>query len=72
MPDTNNTDTVSDVPSWDSTLKLTQRALLDDLLPWLLTSNAAYASLIEHGYTLTPQGRVVVYSYQHAQAVLFN
>eukprot|EP00965_Chrysotila_dentata_P141259 4668874-Pleurochrysis_carterae.AAC.1 len=25
-----------------------------------------------HGYTLTPQGRVVVHSYPHAQAVFFN
>eukprot|EP00965_Chrysotila_dentata_P190116 6173692-Pleurochrysis_carterae.AAC.6 len=52
--------------------QLSKRAWLDNFLPWLPTSNASYASLIEHGYTLTPQGRVVVYSYQHAQAVFFN
>eukprot|EP00965_Chrysotila_dentata_P227247 6195884-Pleurochrysis_carterae.AAC.1 len=42
------------------------------LLPWLPTCNASCASLIEHGYALTPQGRVVVYSLQHAQAVFLN
>eukprot|EP00965_Chrysotila_dentata_P260437 6213906-Pleurochrysis_carterae.AAC.5 len=71
MPDTSNADTVSNLPSWDSS-QLSQRAWLDDLLPWLPSSNASYASLIEHGYTFTPQGRVVVYSLQHAQAVFFN
>eukprot|EP00965_Chrysotila_dentata_P021896 724721-Pleurochrysis_carterae.AAC.1 len=71
MPDTDNTDTVSEQPSWDSS-QLSQRAWLDDLLPWLPTRNTSYAFLVEHGYTLTPQGRVVVYSYQHAQAVFFN
>eukprot|EP00965_Chrysotila_dentata_P068243 2256461-Pleurochrysis_carterae.AAC.3 len=45
---------------------------LDDLLPWLPTSNASYASLIKHGYTLTTRGWVVVYPRQHAQAVFFN
>eukprot|EP00965_Chrysotila_dentata_P039773 1321664-Pleurochrysis_carterae.AAC.1 len=67
MPDTNKSDSVSDQPSWDSS-QFTQRAWLDDLLPWLPKCNASYASLVEHGYTFTPQGRVVVYSYQHAQA----
>eukprot|EP00965_Chrysotila_dentata_P148516 4903836-Pleurochrysis_carterae.AAC.1 len=72
MPDPNNTDSVSDPPpSWDSS-QLSQRAWLDDLLPWLPTCNSSYAPLVEHGYTLTPQGRVVVYSMQHAQAVFFN
>eukprot|EP00965_Chrysotila_dentata_P177766 5871919-Pleurochrysis_carterae.AAC.5 len=68
MPETNTTGTDSDKPSWDSS-QFTQRAWIDDLLPWLPTCNSAYASLIEHGYTLTPQGRVVAYSYSHAQAV---
>eukprot|EP00965_Chrysotila_dentata_P104219 3441450-Pleurochrysis_carterae.AAC.1 len=67
MTNPEDTDTVSEQPSWDSS-QLSQRAWLDDLLPWLPTKNASYASLVEHGYTLTPQGRVVVYSYQHAQA----
>eukprot|EP00965_Chrysotila_dentata_P012995 429083-Pleurochrysis_carterae.AAC.2 len=71
MPDTNNPDAVSSQPSWDSS-QLSQRAWLNDLLPWLPTSNASYVSLIEHGYTLTPHGRVVVYSMQHAQAVFFK
>eukprot|EP00965_Chrysotila_dentata_P012127 397723-Pleurochrysis_carterae.AAC.1 len=71
MFNANNTDTISDQPSWDSS-QLSQRAWLDGLLPWLPTKNTAYASLCEHGYTLTPQGRVVVFSYQHAQAVIFN
>eukprot|EP00965_Chrysotila_dentata_P252316 6210615-Pleurochrysis_carterae.AAC.1 len=58
-----NTDTVSEQPSLDFS-QLSQRAWLDDLLPWIRpTSNSYDASLIEHGYTLTPQGRVVVYSY---------
>eukprot|EP00965_Chrysotila_dentata_P017297 574095-Pleurochrysis_carterae.AAC.1 len=56
---------------WDSS-QLSQRAWLDELLPWLPTKNTAYASLCEHGYTLTPQGRVVVFSYQHVQAVFFS
>eukprot|EP00965_Chrysotila_dentata_P164977 5447204-Pleurochrysis_carterae.AAC.1 len=72
MPDTNNPDTVSHQPSWDSSHLSQERAWLYDLLPWLPTRNASYASLVEHGYILTPQGRVVVYSYQHAQAVFFN
>eukprot|EP00965_Chrysotila_dentata_P108779 3593592-Pleurochrysis_carterae.AAC.1 len=67
MPDINKTDSVTEQPSWDSS-QFTERAWLDDLLPWLPTCNASYASLAEHGYTFTPQGRVVVYSYQHAQA----
>eukprot|EP00965_Chrysotila_dentata_P190131 6173698-Pleurochrysis_carterae.AAC.2 len=71
MPEINNTNTDSDKPSWDSS-QLSQRAWLDDLLPWLPTANSSYASLIEHGYTLTPRGRVVVHSYAHAQAVFFN
>eukprot|EP00965_Chrysotila_dentata_P022830 756861-Pleurochrysis_carterae.AAC.1 len=71
MSNADNTETVSDQPSWDSS-QLSQRAWLDDLLPGLPTKNTAYASLCEHGYTLTPQGRVVVFSYQHAQAVFFN
>eukprot|EP00965_Chrysotila_dentata_P195885 6177250-Pleurochrysis_carterae.AAC.2 len=71
MPESNTTDTDSDKPSWDFA-QFTQRAWIDDLLPWLPTCNAAYASLIEHGYTLKPQERVVVYSYSHAQAVFFN
>eukprot|EP00965_Chrysotila_dentata_P003678 120493-Pleurochrysis_carterae.AAC.1 len=71
MPETNSTDTDSEKPSWDSS-QFTQRAWIDDLLPWRPTCNAAYATLIEHGYTLTPQGRVVVHSYAHAQAVFFN
>eukprot|EP00965_Chrysotila_dentata_P051853 1721334-Pleurochrysis_carterae.AAC.1 len=71
MPETNGIDTNFEKPSWNSS-QLTQRAWVDDLLLWLPTCNAAYASLIEHGYTLTPQGRVVVYSYQHAQAVFLS
>eukprot|EP00965_Chrysotila_dentata_P018338 610211-Pleurochrysis_carterae.AAC.1 len=71
MPDTNNHDAVSSQPSWDSP-QLSQRAWLDDLLPSLPSSNATYAYLIEHGYTLTPWGRVVAYSHQHAQALYFN
>eukprot|EP00965_Chrysotila_dentata_P241370 6204238-Pleurochrysis_carterae.AAC.1 len=71
MPETNNTDTDLEKPSWDSS-QLSQRAWLDDLLPWLPTANSSYASLIKHGYTFTPQGRVVVHSYSHAQAVFFN
>eukprot|EP00965_Chrysotila_dentata_P131965 4362787-Pleurochrysis_carterae.AAC.1 len=71
MPKSNTTDTDSGKPSWDSS-QFTQRAWIDDLLPWLPTCNAAHATLIEHGYTLTPQGRVVVHSYAHAQAVFFN
>eukprot|EP00965_Chrysotila_dentata_P106256 3508902-Pleurochrysis_carterae.AAC.1 len=55
-------------PSWDSS-QLTERAWLDDLFPWIPTCNALYATLIEHGYSLTPQGRVVVYSNDHAKAV---
>eukprot|EP00965_Chrysotila_dentata_P022760 754468-Pleurochrysis_carterae.AAC.1 len=71
MPESNTTDTDSEKPSWDAS-QFTQRAWIDDLLPWLPTCNAAYAILIEHGYTLTPQGRVVVHSYAHAQAVFFK
>eukprot|EP00965_Chrysotila_dentata_P066624 2206287-Pleurochrysis_carterae.AAC.3 len=81
MSNADTTDTVSEQSSWDSS-QLSQRAGLNDLLPWLPTKNAglnnllpwfptkntAYASLCEYGYTLTPQGRVVDYSYQHAQA----
>eukprot|EP00965_Chrysotila_dentata_P094546 3125971-Pleurochrysis_carterae.AAC.1 len=55
-------------PSWDSS-QLTERAWLYDLFPWIPTSNALYATLLEHGYSLTPQGRVVVYSTDHAKAV---
>eukprot|EP00965_Chrysotila_dentata_P238481 6202530-Pleurochrysis_carterae.AAC.1 len=40
MPKTNNTDTDSDKRSWDSS-QFSQRAGLDDLLPWLLTANCA-------------------------------
>eukprot|EP00965_Chrysotila_dentata_P237243 6201778-Pleurochrysis_carterae.AAC.5 len=71
MSNTEDTGTVSNQPSWDSS-KVLQRAWLDDLLPWLPTKTASCASLVEHGYTLTPQGRVVVFSYKHAQAVFFN
>eukprot|EP00965_Chrysotila_dentata_P260621 6213972-Pleurochrysis_carterae.AAC.1 len=49
--------------------QLTERALLDDLFPWIPTCNALYATLIEHGYSLTPQGRVVVYLNDHVKAV---
>eukprot|EP00965_Chrysotila_dentata_P019459 646840-Pleurochrysis_carterae.AAC.1 len=55
-------------PSWDSS-QLTERAWLDDLLPWIPSCNPLYATLIEHGYSLTPQGRVVVFSVDHAKAV---
>eukprot|EP00965_Chrysotila_dentata_P128308 4241784-Pleurochrysis_carterae.AAC.1 len=55
-------------PSWDS-LQLTERAWLDDLFPWIPTCNSLYATLVEQGYSLTPQGRVVVYSNDHAKAV---
>eukprot|EP00965_Chrysotila_dentata_P258969 6213412-Pleurochrysis_carterae.AAC.2 len=51
MPETINADADSDKPFWDSS-QLTQRAWLDDLLPWLPTCNSSYASLIEDGYTL--------------------
>eukprot|EP00965_Chrysotila_dentata_P045862 1524236-Pleurochrysis_carterae.AAC.1 len=68
MPETNNTDTDSEKPSWDDSSQLSQHAWLDDLLPWRPTANSSYASLIEHGYTLTSQERVVVHSYSHAQA----
>eukprot|EP00965_Chrysotila_dentata_P104143 3439093-Pleurochrysis_carterae.AAC.1 len=54
-------------PSWDSS-QLTERAWLDDLLPWIPSCNPLYATLIEHGYSLTPQGRVVVFSSDHAKA----
>eukprot|EP00965_Chrysotila_dentata_P178831 5905380-Pleurochrysis_carterae.AAC.1 len=54
-------------PSWDSS-ELTERAWLDDLLPWLPTCNSPYATLVEQRYSLTPQGRVVVYSADHAKA----
>eukprot|EP00965_Chrysotila_dentata_P171791 5668883-Pleurochrysis_carterae.AAC.3 len=49
MPDPNNTGSVSKQPSWVSS-KLSQRAWLDDLLPWLPTNTASYASLIKHGF----------------------
>eukprot|EP00965_Chrysotila_dentata_P032335 1077713-Pleurochrysis_carterae.AAC.1 len=55
-------------PSWDSS-QLTERAWLDDLFPWIPTCNSLYATLIEQGYSLTPQGRVVVFSSDHAKAV---
>eukprot|EP00965_Chrysotila_dentata_P108287 3576624-Pleurochrysis_carterae.AAC.1 len=55
-------------PSWDSS-QLTERAWLDDLFPWLPSCNLLYASLVEQGYSLTPQGRVAVYSTDHAKAV---
>eukprot|EP00965_Chrysotila_dentata_P087697 2895503-Pleurochrysis_carterae.AAC.1 len=72
MPATDGADeTNSEKPFWDSS-QLTQRAWIDDLLPWIPTCNASYASLIEHGYTLSPQRRVVLHSYQHAQAVFSN
>eukprot|EP00965_Chrysotila_dentata_P244501 6206015-Pleurochrysis_carterae.AAC.5 len=63
MPDTTDADTGSEHSSWDSS-KLSQRSWLGNLLPWLPTKNAAYASLIELEYTLTPQKRTVVYSLQ--------
>eukprot|EP00965_Chrysotila_dentata_P045091 1497960-Pleurochrysis_carterae.AAC.1 len=55
-------------PSWDSS-QLSERAWLDDLFPWIPTCNSLYATLIEQGYSLTPHGRVVVYSADHAKAV---
>eukprot|EP00965_Chrysotila_dentata_P210464 6185897-Pleurochrysis_carterae.AAC.2 len=55
-------------PLWAS-LQLAERAWLDDLYPWIPTSNALYATLIGHGYSRTPQGRVVIYSTDHAKAV---
>eukprot|EP00965_Chrysotila_dentata_P174780 5770197-Pleurochrysis_carterae.AAC.1 len=55
-------------PSWDSS-QLTERTWLDDLFPWIPTCNSLYAKLIELGYSLTPQGRVAVYSNDHAKAV---
>eukprot|EP00965_Chrysotila_dentata_P029701 987313-Pleurochrysis_carterae.AAC.1 len=55
--------------SWDSS-QLTKRTWLDDLFPWLPLCNSLYATLVlEQGYSLTPQGRVVVYSNDHAKAV---
>eukprot|EP00965_Chrysotila_dentata_P224874 6194439-Pleurochrysis_carterae.AAC.3 len=72
MSDTRNSDAVPNQPSCDSS-QLSHCAWLDDLLPWLPTSNASYAPLMERGYTLTSQERVVVSSYQqHAQAVYFS
>eukprot|EP00965_Chrysotila_dentata_P135731 4487328-Pleurochrysis_carterae.AAC.1 len=55
-------------PSWDSS-QLTECACLHDLFRWIPTCNSLYATLIEQGYSLTPQGRVVVYSSDHAKAV---
>eukprot|EP00965_Chrysotila_dentata_P045653 1516573-Pleurochrysis_carterae.AAC.1 len=55
-------------PSWDSS-QLSERAWLDDLFAWIPTCNSLYATLIEQGYSLTPHGRVVVYSADHAKAV---
>eukprot|EP00965_Chrysotila_dentata_P194084 6176139-Pleurochrysis_carterae.AAC.1 len=54
--------------SWDS-FQLAERTWLDDLLSWISTCNPLYATLTEHGYSLTPQGCVVVYSADHAKAV---
>eukprot|EP00965_Chrysotila_dentata_P002105 69539-Pleurochrysis_carterae.AAC.1 len=56
-------------PFWDSS-QLTERAWLDDLVAWVPSCNSLYATLIEQGYSLTPQGRVVVYSNDHAKAVI--
>eukprot|EP00965_Chrysotila_dentata_P179741 5934805-Pleurochrysis_carterae.AAC.3 len=56
-------------PSWDSSQLTSERAWLDDLFPWLPTCNSLYATLVEQGYSLTPQGRVVVSSNDHAKAV---
>eukprot|EP00965_Chrysotila_dentata_P052436 1739551-Pleurochrysis_carterae.AAC.1 len=71
---TNHTPTVSTDPSWDCS-HITIRAWADELLTWLPTENASYAPLIEHGYIVTTQGRVVVANHNHAIAVchrIFN
>eukprot|EP00965_Chrysotila_dentata_P114890 3797309-Pleurochrysis_carterae.AAC.1 len=71
---TNHTPTVSTEPSWDCS-HITIRSWADELLTWLPTENASYAPLIEQGYIVTTQGRVVVANANHAIAVchrIFN
>eukprot|EP00965_Chrysotila_dentata_P127565 4218760-Pleurochrysis_carterae.AAC.1 len=71
---TNHAPTVSTDPSWDCS-HITIRSWADELLAWLQTENISYAPLIEHGYILTTQGRVVVANHNHAIAVchrIFN
>eukprot|EP00965_Chrysotila_dentata_P072494 2395283-Pleurochrysis_carterae.AAC.1 len=55
-------------PSWDSS-QLHMRTWLDDLALWLPTQCADYASLVEHGFVLTSQGKVATYDLDHALAI---
>eukprot|EP00965_Chrysotila_dentata_P158534 5236491-Pleurochrysis_carterae.AAC.1 len=55
-------------PSWDSS-QLHMRTWLDDLALWLPTQYADYASLVEHGFVLTSQGKVTTYDLDHALAI---
>eukprot|EP00965_Chrysotila_dentata_P050061 1658579-Pleurochrysis_carterae.AAC.1 len=66
-----NADPVSERPSWDAS-QVNLRPWLEDLFPWLQTRNQSYAPLIEKGYVLTTQGRVVVTSNEHAEHMFFR
>eukprot|EP00965_Chrysotila_dentata_P066464 2200659-Pleurochrysis_carterae.AAC.1 len=68
---TDTPDPVSDKPSWDAS-QVSLRPWLEDLYPWLQTRNQSYAPLVERGYVLTSQGRVVVCSNEHAEYLFFR
>eukprot|EP00965_Chrysotila_dentata_P082983 2737722-Pleurochrysis_carterae.AAC.1 len=67
MNDSEDPESVSK-PPWDSS-QLHMRTWLDDFALWLPTQYADYASLVEHGYVFTSQGKVATYDLDHALAI---
>eukprot|EP00965_Chrysotila_dentata_P102180 3373379-Pleurochrysis_carterae.AAC.1 len=67
MNDSEDSESVSK-PSWDSS-QLHMRTWLDDLALWLPTQSSDYATLVEHGYVLTSQGKVATHDLDHALAI---
>eukprot|EP00965_Chrysotila_dentata_P134984 4464773-Pleurochrysis_carterae.AAC.1 len=67
MNDSEDPDSVSK-PSLDFS-QLHMRTWLDDLALWLPTQLSDYATLVEHGYVLTSQGKVATYDLDHALAI---
>eukprot|EP00965_Chrysotila_dentata_P063338 2099118-Pleurochrysis_carterae.AAC.1 len=45
------------------------RTWLDDLAHWLPTQQSDYATLVEHGFIITSQGKVATYDLDHALAI---
>eukprot|EP00965_Chrysotila_dentata_P029536 981961-Pleurochrysis_carterae.AAC.1 len=67
MNDSEDPDSVSK-PSSDSS-QLHMRTWLDDLALWLPTQLSDYATLVEHGYVLTSQGKVATFDLDHTLAI---